>query len=123
MKTAIYLSGILGMILIVIGFLGKMMGFTPGNIFLITGSVFLLLVFIPLIIIERNQYNKRIDQIIESYRNNPEKKKEAKSEKKTTTGWGMNNSPFRERTSGLSWGGGNIKAANAKRGSRRSFLK
>lgn len=38
-------------------------------------------------------------------------------------GWDMNTSPFRDRKSGLRWEGGNIKGVNAKRASRRRFLK
>lgn len=32
-------------------------------------------------------------------------------------------SEYRERKSGLNWGGGNVHAANASRGSRRKFMK
>jgi hypothetical protein len=37
--------------------------------------------------------------------------------KKSTVNFG-----HRERKSGLTWGGGNIKASNAKRGTKRKFL-
>jgi len=40
-----------------------------------------------------------------------------------TKGWGMNNSPFRKRKSGLTWGGGNIHASEASRKTRKSFLR
>ena len=45
------------------------------------------------------------------------------ADKENPKGWGMNNSPFRERKAGLNWGGGNVHAANAKRNKGRGFLK
>lgn len=81
-------------------------------------------VLILLFLFERYVYNKKINKIIKSYKDS--KKKEGikpKEKKPTTKGWGMNDSPFRERKSGLTWGGGNIKGASAKRGKRKTFLK
>jgi hypothetical protein len=123
MKAGIYFSGILGLLMLVIGFYGKLMQLSADNIFLIAGTILLLLVFVPLLFIEKRNYNRKIDKIIDSYKNAPHKKEEVKNKKKTATGWGMNNSPFRNRKSGLTWGGGNIKGANASRGSRKTFLK
>ena len=37
-------------------------------------------------------------------------------------GWSMNSSPFRERKSGASWGGGNIHGAVPKRENRKKFF-
>ncbi len=79
---------------------------------------------IVLILVDRYFYNKKIKKIIKEFKG--QKKEENISDEKkklTTKGWGMNDSPFRERKSGLTWGGGNIKGASAKRGTRRSFLK
>ena len=45
------------------------------------------------------------------------KKSAAKPEKKTVLDFG-----HREQKSGLTWGGGNIKASEAKRGIKRKFL-
>lgn len=81
-------------------------------------------VLVLLFLFERYIYNKKINKIIKSFKGS--KKKEGikpQGKKPTTKGWGMNDSPFRERKSGLTWGGGNIKGASAKRGKRKSFLK
>jgi len=61
--------------------------------------------------------------IIESYKGTTKNEVEIPKGSKVTKGWGMNNSPFRDRKSSASWGGGNIKGANVSRGSRRQFLK
>ena len=74
-------------------------------------------------IIEKREYNKRIDGIISSYKGKQKKKITDKKSDSKIKGWGMNDSPFRKRKSGLVWGGGNIKGANASRGKKRSFLK
>ena len=123
MKIAIYLSGIAGSLLLLTSIIGILMEFPVNKIFLILGLILLLLVFLPLIFIDNYLHNKKIDRIIDSYKG---KKKitiqKGKGESKNE-GWGMNNSPFRERKSGLTWGGGNIHGVNASRGKRKSFLK
>lgn len=48
----------------------------------------------------------------------PIEEKTSKDKKKT-----INYPSFRNQKRGLTWGGGNIHAANAKRGSKRGFLK
>jgi energy-coupling factor transporter transmembrane protein EcfT len=123
MKAAIYLSGIIGTLLLVFRIIGIMLEFPLNNVFLILGSVLLLIVFLPLIIIERYLQNKKIDKIIVSYKETNKETVPLEKGDSEAKGWGMNNSPFRERKSGLIWGGGNIKGANAKRETRRNFLK
>lgn len=99
------------------------MEFKLNKFVLITAFVIIGLMII-LFLIDRYLYNKKVKRIINSYRGKKKKEITIEKEKKPTTkGWGMNDSPFRERKSGLTWGGGNIKGASAKRGTRRSFLK
>jgi len=99
------------------------MEFKLNKFVLITAFVIIGLMIV-LFIIDRYLYHKKVKKIIKQYKGF--KKKEGvlnKENKATTKGWGMNDSPFRERKSGLTWGGGNIKGASAKRGSRKYFLK
>ena len=99
------------------------MEFKLNKFLLITAFVIIGLIIV-FFLIDRYLYNKKIKNIIKHYKGY--QKKEDVLNKKinaTTKGWGMNNSPFRDRKSGLTWGGGNIKGATAKRGTRKSFLK
>ena len=123
MNKAIYISGIAGTLLLVIGTLGIFLQFAENNIIFIAGLVFVFLIFVPLLLIRKKQHNNKIDGIIEAYRKKPKADVSANEIKTSNKGWNMNNSPYRKRKSGLTWGGGNISAAEAKRGSRRSFLK
>lgn len=123
MKTAIYLSGITGTLLLVFRIVGIMLEFPLNNVFLILGLVLLLMVFLPLMIRERYLHNKKMDNIIDSYKEKDTKTGQSENTEIKSKGWGMNNSPYSERKSGLTWGGGNMKGANASRGTRRPFLK
>jgi hypothetical protein len=123
MKKIIYISGILGGLLLLFRLLGVFMEFPFNSLLLYSGLVLLVLVCLPLTIAEKQRQNKKIDEIIKSYKGKKKKKTEFKRGDSKTKGWDMNNSPFRERRSGLTWGGGNVKGANASRGNKRSFLK
>lgn len=123
MKTAIYLSGITGTLLLVLRIIGIMLEFPLNNVLLILGLVLLFIIFLPLIIIERYLSDKKIDKIIDTYKDTDRKTVHLEKGNSETKGWGISNSPFRERKSGLTWGGGNIKGASASRGTRKSFLK
>lgn len=123
MRSFIYISGILGGLLLAIGLIGTITNFTYNDVFLISGLALIVLIFIPLSTVSRYKQNKNIDKIIASYKGTNKEIIQFEKGKSQTEGWGMNNSPFRERKSGLTWGGGNIKGANASRGTRRSFLK
>ena len=122
-KIIITISGIAGILLLVIRMLGIFMDFRGEDVVLIAGLVLLGLVFFPLFLIDKRQQDKKINAIIKSYEGRNNRAKEPGTSGQYPRGWGMNDSPFRERRSGLSWGGGNIKAADATRGTRRSFLK
>lgn len=123
MKYIINISGILGATLILMRITGIFSEYGNQGILLISGIILLTLVFIPLSIFDRYRYNKRMDEIINAYKQKKEDSTKITGEKTRTKGWGMNNSPYRQRKSGLNWGAGNIKAANAVRGKRKSFLK
>ena len=123
MKIIMYISGITGILLLALRLLGTVMDFRENELMLIGGLILVGVVFFPLLLIDRHRHNKKIDNIIKSYEGREQEVKEIPKSGKGSKGWGMNNSPFRERRSGLSWGGGNVKAAEATRGTRRKFLK
>ena len=123
MKILIYTSGIFAVIFLLPGLLGFFIQALNTDILLYTGIGLLVFVFIPMVIFFHRRQNQKIDRIIKSYKGKSATKQGNKKNGETKAkGWSMNNSPFRERRSGLTWGGGNVHAANAKRGSRRKFL-
>jgi len=94
------------------------------NIFFFISIVVIFGFMLIFFLIDKYLHNQKIKKIIKKYRGFKKEKNISDQKKKPTTkGWGMNDSPFKERKSGLTWGGGNIKGASAKRGTRRSFLK
>jgi hypothetical protein len=123
MKMLIYISGITGALLLVFRLLGVFMAFPFNNLLVLAALGMLVLVFLPLYFVDRYRHNKKIREIIQSGKYKQEVRKEATKEDYKVKGWDMNTSPFRERRSGLRWEGGNIKGANAKRGTKRGFLK
>ena len=125
MKTWIYITGISGGLLLVFWLIGTLAEFPWNDWLLAAGLVLLGLICLPLSFINRYRHDKMIDRIIQSGKGKFREKKASKykSSKPGPRGWDMNNSPFRERNSGLTWGGGNIKGSNATRGSRRKFLR
>ena len=118
-----YISGIAGTLFLSLRLLGTVMEFRENNVFLITGLIMLGLLFLPLFILDRYRHNQKIGNIIKSYEGRERKIPESPKPGQGSKGWSMNDSPFRERKSGLTWGGGNIKAAEVTRGTRRSFLR
>ncbi len=123
MKVLLYISGITGTILLALRLLGTVMDFQENDFFLISGLVLMGLVFLPLLLIDRYRHNRKINSIIKSYEGRDRKLPAVPKPGNSAKGWSMNDSPFRERKSRLTWGGGNIKAAEASRGTRRSFLR
>jgi len=122
MRTLIYFSGITALILIVVRLTGI---FLPDLAlgFMLPLALVLLVVFLISLFLDRIEHERKIDKIINDWKG---KKKPVELSGKNDSnykGWSMNNSPYRSRRSGLSWGGGNIHAANAKRGVRRGFRK
>ena len=89
--------------------------------YILAGVVLFAAIILPFLIIRDLRQKRRTRKIIRAYRGRDvgdTKNMEPGSGQK---GWGMNNSPFRSRKSGLNWGGGNIKGANAERENRRKF--
>ena len=124
MRALISIAGTTGGLLLIIRLIGELVNFSHNKHFLIAGLVLIVGITLPLFIIDRVRQKKKIDKIIRSHKNSQANKK-AKipiSDFKTK-GWNTNGAPIRERKSGLTWGGGNIKGANATRGTKRSFLK
>jgi len=123
MKKIIYVSGITGGLLLVFWIIGLFVEFSNNNIILASGVLFLGLVFFPLFFIDKYRHDKKINGIIKSYKKQQQSTPQIKKGNSVTKGWGMNNSPYRERKSGLNWGGGNIHASVASRKTRKSFLR
>ncbi len=118
MRILIYISGILGGLLLMISLVGTINDFKFNAVFLISGLALIILIYIPLLIIEKYKHNKKIKSIIKSYSDKPSKHNSISSGKSEIKGWSMNNSPYRKRKSGINWGGGNVHGANASRGTR-----
>ena len=127
MRLIAYISGIAGATLLVLRLLAIFVNIPYQNLLLISGLILIFIVCIPTMMIEKNKPYK-----INIQPNSTQKSKlkveegstdETGKEEEKVKGWGMNNSPFRTRRSGLTWGGGNIKGANAERGARRGFMK
>ncbi len=118
MKSIIYISGILGGLLLMITLIGTITGFNYNAVFLISGLVLIILIFIPISAIAKYKHNKKIKSIIKSYSDKSSKHHSISSGKSKTKGWSMNNSPYRKRKSGLNWSGGNIHGSNMSRGTR-----
>lgn len=123
MKILIYISGIAGGLLLLFRLLGFFMEFRENDAILSLGLVLLLLVCFPLLLIKKVKQDKKIKDIIKAHEGREKESFAMDKENTRTKGWSMNDSPFRERKSGLTWGGGNIKASNATRSGRRKFLK
>jgi cytochrome c biogenesis protein CcdA len=120
MKIIIYISGISAGLLFLLALIGFVADFSQTNLILITATALLLVVFLPLMFYDRYKSDKKMNELIKMHAARKDSLKKGESKIK---GWNMNNSPFTKRKSGLSWGGGNIHAANASRGSRKRFLK
>jgi ABC-type multidrug transport system fused ATPase/permease subunit len=121
MKAYIYISGLLTAMFLMGWTMSIFIGFSRHYLFLIAGIVVLLFMYIPLVLVKRKRHKQRLQEIIKAYKEEKSVEQILGSSKAEAKGWSMNNSPFRERKSGLTWGGGNIHAANAKRGVRKSI--
>lgn len=95
---------------------------------ILVGFLLFVVVILPVLLVRDYRQRRERRKILDSYRsgkshNDSEGEGGDPASPPGFKGWGMNNSPFRERKSGLTWGGGNIKASNARRGTRKKFLK
>lgn len=124
MKTYIYISGFLSAFFFAGWIVAMLMGLSAHLVMLLAGAIIFFLVYLPLIIRKRRQHLDRMEEIIRNYKSGDSQKvADPTGEKSQNKGWSMNDSPFRERRSGATWGGGNIHAANVTRGTRRSGKK
>lgn len=119
MKNAIYFSATLGLAFLSIRFIGLFIDITYNDLVLLIGSGILLLVTLPLYLAEQNRYKKRKESILKSFQNENQTRKSKEKKTKLHSDYPT----FRKQKSGLTWGGGNIHGSNAKRGSKRGFLK
>ena len=124
MRTSvIFVSGITGGILLIFRAIGIVAEFSFNGFLLYSGLILLLLICIPVYLYDKHLREQEIRQIIDSYKGKKQEPLQIKKGNSVVEEWGINNPPFRDHHSGVSWGGGNIHAANASRGARRIFMK
>lgn len=119
MKNAAYISFIFAIVLLVISFVGSFIELDNTQLFLYGGLGMLVLISIPLFVMERRAYSKTKREILKEFKNDKKHDFVSESEKNKK----LNYPSFRKQKSGLTWGGGNIHASSAKRGSKKSFLR
>jgi hypothetical protein len=92
------------------------------NLVLFAAISVIIILFVIKYIINRRELRK-INKIIDSYKSKKKSSTQIFDKKRSKTF--KKKSPFvkRERKSGLTWGGGNIKGANPSRGTKKEFLK
>ena len=61
MRNLTYISGVLGGLLLVIRLIGSVNDFKYNDLFLISGLVLIVLIFIPLVLMNKYKHNKKID--------------------------------------------------------------
>ncbi len=147
MKRIIYITGVTGGILLILRILGIFVEFSFNRQMLLTGLL-LTVISITFSLIYKDLQNRKIRKLLRKYRDSrspdslvrkPDRSKGSdgeevdqgnggneNDEKRTKSGEkglepGKNS--LRERKTGLVWGGGNIKGANATRGTKRGFIK
>jgi hypothetical protein len=123
-RFIIYASGFTGSLLLALYFIGLTADKSYNQIILISGLILIFLICIPMIYLERLRQNRKIDEIIHGHKKSTKDKIKHSSESgKKVKGWSMNNSPFRERSSGTSWSGGNIHGSLPKREGRKGLFR
>ena len=118
MKNSIYFTVLLGVIFLVIHFISMFLELGYNDLFLIIGLGILLVITLPLFYLDRYRYTKQKKFINKPFQQEKGNIK-GKEVKKTET---HKYPSFRNQKSGLTWGGGNVHASDAKRGSKRGFL-
>ena len=103
MKPLVYISGIGGGMLLILGTWGVLFEIRVAGLFLLFGLIFILAFFV-FSWIQRKDSDRRIDEIIRSHKGKKEPE-EMRKPKEVPKGWGMNDSPFRERQiwPGMEW--------------------
>ncbi len=129
LRISLYISVILGVTFLTLRFIGLFLDLTYNDLFLILGLTLLLAVALPLSLLLKSQYQKKVKRILREYESgDPD---DPRSEKETHPGTSdqdqgkkdVDYPSFRNQKQGLKWGGGNIHGSTATRGSKRSFLK
>ena len=90
--------------------------------------LFLIGMALPLYLVNRHRYNRKVRDIMEEYKRKGPGPKDFKSkevsEKEVSGKEKLREYPsFRDQKQGMKWTGGSVHGASAKRGAKRSFLK
>ena len=127
MRLLLYSSIILGITFLTLRFIGLFLDLTHNDLFLSLGLGLLLIVALPLYLIMKKQYQKKVENILKEY--SGDRKRGSSSETQNLTSEEKDKKKevdypsFRSQKQGLKWGGGNIHGSTAARGSKRGFLK
>ena len=126
MRLLLYSSIILGITFLTLRFIGLFLDLTHNDLFLALG-LGLLIVALPLYLIMKKQYQKKVENILKDYGGDKKRDSSSAAEKSTSKEndkkKDVDYPSFRSQKQGLKWGGGNIHGSTATRGSKRSFLK
>jgi hypothetical protein len=147
MKGIIYITGVAGGILLILRIVGIFVEFSFNRQVLLTGLL-LTVVSITFSLIYKDLQNRKIRKLLRKYRDsgspdslirkpdrsegsegekmdqgNGDNANDGKKSKSGEKGLEPGKNSLRERKTGLVWGGGNIKGANATRGTKRKFIK
>ena len=127
MRLLLYSSIILGITFLTLRFIGLFLDLTHNDLFLALGLGLLVVVALPLYLIMKKQYQKKVENILKEY-GGDKKRDSSSTEEKSTSKENdkkkdVDYPSFRSQKQGLKWGGGNIHGSTATRGSKRSFLK
>ena len=121
MKKAIYISAFLGVLFILISYIGIKLELYFIHWSLPLGIGLLLIVALPLFIIDYVDRSRKMKK--DRNRQTLDKKFHTNKSSKETKKKSVESYPtFSRKKSGLEWGGGNIHGSSAKRGSKRGFL-
>ncbi|MBE0650026.1 MAG: hypothetical protein IH595_04205 [Bacteroidales bacterium] len=120
-KIVFYISGGAGLVLLIVRFLGIFLKFPNNDLILLSALALLGIVCLPSYFISRFRNEGSLEEPLNPLDDGEERASEAR-EGTTKPEWEMNKSPFRNRKSGLTWGGGNVHGSNASRGERKGFM-
>jgi len=120
MKKATYFSVLLAVLFLAISLISIFLEQNYHSLLLPLGIGCLLLVTLPLILVQFRDHSSKLRRQRKAH-DNLTKKKGSNPEKVSAKST-PNYPSFGSRKSGLTWGGGNIHASTAKRGSKKRFL-
>lgn len=123
-----YLSIILGITFLTLRFIGLFLDLTHNDLYLALGLLFLIGIALPLYLVNRERYKRKVRDIMEEYKQKGPGLKDPKSkegsEKEVSGKEKLREYPsFRHQKQGIKWTGGSVHGASATRGAKRSFLK